>query len=219
MKLYMPTSSVLLSVAIACSGVGIASADPVVNAGGKPVESAPCNSQHSGIRGADLQLACRIVDIGTSLVASEDGKSMRTTLSDQQLISTYGFTSTQVQDLHAILSGTYVATTGFSEYSVASFRSVTGARFYISNRDLKAGAFAVIASAASAGPEALAAAFVAVSSMIGGPVGTTLAAGVSLLGIGFFADLAIKITGALVQGKGVAFYGQWGFPPIVVKIE
>lgn len=55
--------------------------------------------------------------------------------------------------------------------------------------------------------------------MIGGPVGSALAAGVSLLGIGFFADLAVKITGALVQGKGVAFYAKWGFPPIVARIK
>ncbi|MCI7671176.1 MAG: hypothetical protein SOX57_08895 [Schaalia hyovaginalis] len=80
-------------------------------------------------------------------------------------------------------------------------------------------AFAIIATAASTSPEALAAAFVAVSSMIGGPVGSALAAGVSLLGIGFFANLAVKITGALVQGKGVAFYAKWGFPPIVARVE
>lgn len=25
--------------------------------------------------------------------------------------------------------------------------------------------------------------------------------------------------GALVQGKGVAFYAKWGFPPIVARVE
>ena len=76
-----------------------------------------------------------------------------------------------------------------------------------------------MATAAGSSPEALAAAWVGVSTMIGGPVGTIVAGGVALLGIGFFVNLAFKITGALAQGKGVALYLEWGFPPIVPEIE
>lgn len=41
----------------------------------------------------------------------------------------------------------------------------------------------------------------------------------AVLGSVFFADLALKITGALVQGKGVAFYLDWGIPPVTTAIE
>lgn len=79
--------------------------------------------------------------------------------------------------------------------------------------------FAVLATAAAAGPEPLAAAWVGVSSMIGGPVGTIVSGGVALLGIGFFVNLAGKILGVIAQGKGVALYLDWGFPPIAPEIE
>ena len=95
------------------------------------------------------------------------------------------------------------------------YEARSGARFYISYDDLTAGVFAVLA----AGPEPLAAAWVGVSSMIGGPVGTVVSGGVALLGIGFFVNLAGKILGAIAQGKGVALYLDWGFPPIVPEIE
>ena len=42
---------------------------------------------------------------------------------------------------------------------------------------------------------------------------------VSALGYAFFVDLAAKIVGAIAQGKGVAFYLDWGFPPVSAKIE
>lgn len=77
----------------------------------------------------------------------------------------------------------------------------------------------MLVTAAEAGPEALAAAFVGLSSMMAGPVGTIIGGGVALLGTGFFIALAMKITGALAQGKGLAFYPQWDFPPLKVEIE
>ena len=46
-----------------------------------------------------------------------------------------------------------------------------------------------------------------------------LSGGVALLGIGFFIDFAAKITGAMLQDKGVALYVSWGFPPVKPKIE
>lgn len=215
----MLITSSALSIALACSGAGIASAKPIANDGIRSANAMLCASQEAGMRGVDVQLACKIVEIGQSLSTSEDGRTIRTTLSDRELVEEYGFTKTQVRDFRAILSGTYVQPFDVRGLDSVSTRASSGARFYISNQDLKAGAFAIIATAASTSPEALAAAFVAVSSMIGGPIGSALAAGVSLLGIGFFADLAVKITGALVRGKEVAFYTKWGFPPIVARIE
>lgn len=115
----------------------------------------------------------------------------------------------------AILAGDYEPSTP----QISFYAEEEGKRFYISHEALKTGAFAALVTAAETSPEALAAATVAVSSMMGGPIGTALSGGVALLGIGFFIDFAAKITGAMVQGKGVALYDSWGFPPVKPKIE
>lgn len=40
-----------------------------------------------------------------------------------------------------------------------------------------------------------------------------------ILGTSFFADMAIKIVGAIESGKGIAIYTGWAFPPVEVAIE
>ncbi|MBS4761200.1 hypothetical protein KG089_00590 [Carnobacteriaceae bacterium zg-ZUI252] len=94
-----------------------------------------------------------------------------------------------------------------------------GARFYMSNDDLKAGIFAFVGSAASAGPVALMSAWTALTTMTLGPLGTVGSIGAALLGASFFADLALKITGAMNSGKGIALYPKWGWPPFDAIIE
>lgn len=173
----------------------------------------PCLSSEWDRYGIDSALLCKVVSVGTHIHTSDDGKALTTDLADEQLVSVYGFTPAQVTDFHAILGGTYTPPQPTTK--VYPDR----ARFYISNADLTAGTFAVLGAAAASGPEALAAAFVGLSSVMGGPIGTALSAGVSVLGIGFFAALATKITGAIVQGKGIAFYTQWDFPPVRAEIE
>lgn len=136
-------------------------------------------------------------------------------MSDQTLEDVYGFSKDELTDCHAVLQGTY-------RYASSQYIKKAGSkapRFYISSQDLRFGIFGSLFVAAQIGPEALAAAVVAVSSAIGGPVGAALAGGVAVLGIGFFIDLAAKIVGAVAQNKGVAFYPQWGFPPLKIKIE
>lgn len=93
------------------------------------------------------------------------------------------------------------------------------ARFYLSNSDLQAGTFAVLSTAAQAGPAALMAAWTSISTALAGPLGTIAGLGTAILGGAFFADLGLKITGALVQGKGVVFYLDWGIPLVTTAIE
>ena len=81
------------------------------------------------------------------------------------------------------------------------YEARSGARFYISYDDLTAGVFAVLAAAAAAGPEPLAAAWVGVSSMIGGPVGTVVSGGVALLGIGSSLILQARFLERLLRVK------------------
>lgn len=203
--------------------VGLTVAGAMTLAGVAPASAAEVNVPHQHVAceagtfqdtGVDTELLCKIIDVSSYLEFGSDGRSLTTTLTDEQLVTDYGFTDAQVADFRAILDGTYKPPA--PPEGIYTERS---ARFYISNADLQAGAFAVLATAANAGPEALAAAFVGVSSMMGGPVGSVIGGGVALLGTGFFIALAAKITGALVQGKGVAFYPQWDFPPLRVEIE
>lgn len=160
----------------------------------------------------------RVNSLGGHLYFENDSAKLGLDLADSDLQTNYGFNDSDVRQLRKIIEETARA-----DESVLSQETVpvddSGNRFYISNFDLMSGTFAILATAAASSPEALAAAWVGVSSMIGGPVGTIIAGGVSLLGLGFFADLALKITGAIAQGKGIALYTKWGFPPLRAEIE
>lgn len=188
----------------------------VANAETAPKPSCGTQLTEEQASNEDIKLACKIAELPQKhLSFSDDGKNLETDLSDDQLRNDFAFSDKQVDGFRAILAGNYQPSTP----NISFYSEEEGKRFYISNEGLKAGTFATLATAATAGPEALAAAFVAVSSLIGGPMGGIFAAGVGLLGAAYFADLAVKITGALAQGKGLALYLTWGVPPIDAKIE
>lgn len=91
-----------------------------------------------------------------------------------------------------------------------------GARLlYLDHHALTAGAGAALYAAAQAGPVALMAAWTAFTAAMSGPI----AIGAAILGGTFFADLAVKIIGAVAQQKGIAIYAQWGIPPLRSEIE
>lgn len=135
---------------------------------------------------------------------------------DDLLQEKYAFEAEELTLLRTIASGAPVPVNQNSQPSASTMDTRIG---YISNGDLLVGPLAVLVGAAIAGPEALALAFTGVASIIGGPLGGIIGGGIALLGASFFLDLAAKITGAVVQGKGVAFYSKWGFPPLETKIE
>lgn len=176
---------------------------------------------HAGVAGTRLgppspEFIQRVISLGENLQFKDDTGALSVHLTDADLRTRFGFSDNDVNHLRAIVAESARADKDVYEHD---YIVRSGARFYISNQDLTAGVFSVLATAAGSSPEALAAAWVGVSTMIGGPVGTIVAGGVALLGIGFFVNLAFKITGALAQGKGVALYLEWGFPPIVPEIE
>ena len=164
--------------------------------------------------GLDGNLIEKVLGVSEHIFFNDDGVTLRTDLSDEDLSTTYGFTTQQIVDFHSILKGTYQP-----PESSKIMRSNRANRFYLSNSDLTAGVFAVLGTAAAAGPAALMAAWTGVSSALAGPLGTIGSMAVSALGYAFFADLALKITGAIAKGKGVAFYLDWGFPPVRAEIE
>lgn len=138
------------------------------------------------------------------------------TVDDGTLQTDYGFTDAQIALLHEFAEKTAPAIR-ITNRDLTS--TDTRARlFHISNYDLVTGAFTFLAAAAEAGPGALAAAWPLFTSLAG-PVGVAVGVATSVLGTGFFYDMASKILVAYRSGKGVTFYSQWGFPPIKAVIE
>ena len=59
-----------------------------------------------------------------------------------------------------------------------------------------------------------------VSKSIVSCISATVAIGISgLVSYPAHADLVVKIVGAGVEGRGIAFYADWGIPPLKAKIE
>ncbi len=164
--------------------------------------------------GLDGDLVGKIMNVSDHIYFNEAKNALRTDLSDKELSAGYGFSDQQISDFHTILDGTYQP----PELS-KTLPTTRAERFYLSNQDLTGGVFAVLGTAAAAGPAALMATWTSVSSALAGPLGTIAGMAVSALGYAFFVDLAAKIVGAIAQGKGVAFYLDWGFPPVSAKIE
>ncbi|MFK3940041.1 hypothetical protein ACI2JA_21335 [Alkalihalobacillus sp. NPDC078783] len=172
--------------------------------------------------GVDSELMLKVLEVSHHISINADQETLSVALSDEELTNEHSFTETQLQDFKAMLNGTYQAPA--SQVSEAESDQVLAASSgyragYLNNFDLKAGTFAVLGSAAAVGPAALMTAWAGVSTLLGGPLGAVAGISTAVLGGAFFADLALKITGALSQGKGVAFYLDWGIPPVKTAIE
>lgn len=131
-------------------------------------------------------------------------------LSREDLQTQFGFTDDQYEflsqrvlhpdiDAHATV-GTSKQKTGMAtmRHAMAGCSGV-----YMSYVDLTAGFAAAPFAASQVSPAALAAAFTALSSVFGSPVGAA-AAGIGLLSASFFAGLGAKIVGAVAKRKGYA---------------
>lgn len=136
---------------------------------------------------------------------------------DAELQDKYHFTSDEVKLLRNFAAG-QVPVINIIERTSTSTSNRAARLFHISNGDLQAGTFAFLATAAEAGPAAVAAVWPLLTSLAG-PLGTAAGIATSILGGTFFANLAVKVVGALHQGKGITFYSDWAIPPITVEIE
>ncbi len=150
-RIILPSTAIVVSAALILGGGTTAQAAQTDQSS----RDIACQSSVLQDHGVDVDLLCKIVEIGDFLEFAQDGKSIAVTLTDDDLSERFGFTPTQITDLHAILNGSYQP-----HQPVAKLYQDRAARFYISNDDLKAGTFAILATAASSSPEALAAAMV-----------------------------------------------------------
>lgn len=150
------------------------------------------------------------IDSNTNLLALS--------LSQEELINEYGFTDTECDKLFTEVLGTYVSPDFASSVMPFGQTHVEGTTLYISAMDLRFGAFASLATAATAGPAALAAAFTAISTAIGGPIGTLLGAIVSVVGSATLIAMCATITTAIATNKGIYIRLEMAVPPVQVGL-
>lgn len=180
-------------------------------------------------QGVDADLAIKVLEVSHHVEYEADQQTLRVNLSDDELKNEYGFSESQVENFDEILEGTYQNSNADSiDESPASqvtsspqvSTSSSGYRAgYLTYQQLTAGTFAVLGSAAAVGPAALQVAWASVSTALGGPLGAVAGISTAVLGGWFFSDLTVKILGAINQRSGVAFYLDWGVPPVSTAIE
>lgn len=158
----------------------------------------------------------KITDVGEYFELSDTG-GLSITLTDEQLAGEFGFTKDEINFLHSSVLFDTPQAKRIKKSTLAKSKCAGG--LYISYQDFIAGFGAALFAASSISPQALAASFTAISSIVGGPVASVISAGIAVLGAGFFADLAMKIAGAVVQKKGVCIQTQWGFPQRKAAIQ
>ena len=145
----------------------------------------------------------------------DENDRLAISVSDEQLVREYGFSADSVEKLHAIFEGRYHSKVVSSiEFRAASVKS-DERLLYLDNEALTVGIGAALVAAAEVGPAALMAAWTAFSATFSGPI----AVGSAVLGAAFFGKLAVKIVGAVAEGKGIAFYATWDLPPLRAEIE
>ena len=177
-----------------------------------------CGNLVEGVSVEEEELLMKVVSVADHFHFS--GDKLTIDLTEDELKNEFGFTSTQYaflqKDVLDVANGVAPTTNSVVPRSVGPQVDCSG--WYISNLDLTTGTAAALVSAASAGPEALAAALTAMASVVGGPIGTIIGGGIAVLGTAFFIDLGAKILGAVAQGKGICLGLTWAFPPIVSTI-
>ncbi len=154
----------LVATTLVCSNVAQAAATD------KPSASNGCASSPAAKENEDIALACKIAELDNGRFhTTNNGKKLESDFTDQELKQKYGFSASQVASFREIIDGTYTPTTVITEPQSLPFQTAAnaGPRYYISNEALTTGAFVAVATAAEAGPYALAAAFTAVSGMMG----------------------------------------------------
>ena len=154
----------------------------------------------------------KVSSIGDSFFFDEN-QCIATSLTDDLLISDYGFEESELLFLKASVIGKYIP-----ENDPPMTRlHVEGTFIYISHTDLVAGSCAALWAAAQSGPAALGAALTALATLIGGPVGTAIGAILGFLGAASLATLCGMIIWAVANGRGIRIGLVAQFPPIVME--
>lgn len=139
-----------------------------------------------------------------------ENNELKISLTKDDLINSYGFSEADYSRLMDTVIGTYISDSD-SEIQPSAF--IEGGALYITHEDLSAGVFAVLVTAAAAGPAAMAAALTTLSTMLGGPVGTFVGALLAALSAPSLLELGVKVTQAVATGRGLYIKPVLSYPP------
>lgn len=137
-----------------------------------------------------------------------ENNEIKISLSKNELIHSYGFTEEDYTRFADTVIGTYIPT-----QDVQTRAFVEGGTLYITHEDLSAGVFAILVTAATAGPAAMAAALATLSTMVAGPVGTLVATIAGALSAPSLIELCVKVTQAVATGQGLYIRPVLSYPP------
>lgn len=146
-------------------------------------------------------------------------------ISDKELITRYNLNNSDLEELHRIIAiknpkiNKKITENMKNNATIQRAPSSYAGRVYIDHISLTSGMLASLGAAAYAGPATLAAAWTAVATAAAGPIGSIGGVITGMFGTAFFADMAMKIIGAIESGKGIAIYTVWAFPPVEIAIE
>lgn len=142
---------------------------------------------------------------------------VKISLSQDELMGVYGFSEDQYARLVAEvlvpldLGGSAQLPPGNSTNA-----HVSNGTLYITHADLAGGAFAILGTAAAAGPAAMAAAINALSNMIPAPVGTILGVIVTVAAAPSLVELCGRVIYAISTGQGIYIRPVLSYPPLEI---
>jgi len=138
-------------------------------------------------------------------------------LSDDQLMTNFGFSEQEVRFLHRSVLNKQVYS---SNHDLADNNPITplvhisDGALYISYNDLVAGVASGLLIAANAGPAAMAAALTALMSIVGGPVGIVIGAILSVVAVPSLTELCGRVLWAIATGQGIYIKPVLSYPPL-----
>lgn len=139
-----------------------------------------------------------------------DNNELKISLAKDELTTLYGYSDSDYSRLMNTVIGTYVPD---DDNVIQPNVYIENATLYITNEDLSAGVFAVLVTAAAAGPAAIAAALTALSTMLAGPVGTFIGGLLAALSAPSLLELGVKVTQAVATGRGLYIKPVFSYPP------
>lgn len=155
----------------------------------------------------DIDFLEKVVSVAEYWAISDDHLTL--SLSIDELKSDYGFSDAQCNRLFKDIVGTTIYPS--LEYMPMPNLHVEGAAVYFDNGDIHD----YLLAAATIGPEAMAAAITALSTAVGGLVGTALGGFLALLSMPSLIEICGKAIVAAGTGRGIYIGLQLDYPPIV----
>ncbi len=156
----------------------------------------------------DMAYLEKVVSVGEFYYI--ENNELKISLTKDELINSYGFSEEDYARLANTVIGTYI---NEQDTGVQPYVFIEDGALYITHEDLSAGVFAVLVTAASAGPAAIAAALTSIGTLLGGPVGTFITSLLAALSAPSLLELGVKVTQAVATGKGLYIKPVLSYPP------